>query len=101
MPSFDQVIVWMVVGLIGGSLAGLLITWEKQGLGWSRDPGPGVGWRACWWLSVSPAWLVSWAGQHLRLIARYRGGRRGLIYRAGSDLALAEVSGAVTALMLT
>lgn len=37
MPSFDQVIVWVVVGLIGGSLAGRLITWEKQGFGWGRN----------------------------------------------------------------
>jgi uncharacterized membrane protein YeaQ/YmgE (transglycosylase-associated protein family) len=37
MPSFDQVIVWIIVGLIGGSLAGFLITWEKQGMGWSRN----------------------------------------------------------------
>jgi uncharacterized membrane protein YeaQ/YmgE (transglycosylase-associated protein family) len=42
MPSFDQVIVWMVVGLIGGSLAGLLITWEKQGFGWARNLGIGL-----------------------------------------------------------
>jgi uncharacterized membrane protein YeaQ/YmgE (transglycosylase-associated protein family) len=42
MPSFDQVIVWMVVGLIGGSLAGLLVTWKKQGLGWSRNLGLGL-----------------------------------------------------------
>ena len=33
MPLFDQVIVWIVVGLIGGSLAGLLITWERRGSG--------------------------------------------------------------------
>ena len=37
MPSYDQVIVWMVVGLIGGSLAGLLITRERHGFGWSRN----------------------------------------------------------------
>ena len=42
MPSFDQVIVWIMVGLIGGSLAGLLITWEKQGLGWVRNLGLGL-----------------------------------------------------------
>ena len=42
MPSFDQVIVWIIVGLIGGSLAGLLITWEKQGLGWVRNLGLGL-----------------------------------------------------------
>ena len=42
MPSFDRAIVWMVVGLIGGRLAGLLVTWEKQGLGWSRNLGLGL-----------------------------------------------------------
>jgi uncharacterized membrane protein YeaQ/YmgE (transglycosylase-associated protein family) len=33
MPSVDQLIVWIVVGLLGGSLAGLLITWQRQGFG--------------------------------------------------------------------
>jgi uncharacterized membrane protein YeaQ/YmgE (transglycosylase-associated protein family) len=42
MPSFDQVVVWIIVGLIGGSLAGLLITWEKQGFGWGRNLGLGL-----------------------------------------------------------
>jgi uncharacterized membrane protein YeaQ/YmgE (transglycosylase-associated protein family) len=37
MPTFDQFIAWMVVGLIGGSLAGLLITWEKEGFGRLRN----------------------------------------------------------------
>lgn len=37
MFSPDQVLVWVIVGLIGGSLAGFLITWEKQGMGWSRN----------------------------------------------------------------
>lgn len=42
MPSFDQAIVWIIVGLIGGSLAGVLVTWDKQGLGWSRNLGLGL-----------------------------------------------------------
>lgn len=37
MPSFDQFIVWIVVGLIGGSLTGLLVTWEKEGFGRARN----------------------------------------------------------------
>jgi uncharacterized membrane protein YeaQ/YmgE (transglycosylase-associated protein family) len=37
MPSFNQVIVWIVVGLLGGSIAGLLVTWQKQGFGWLRN----------------------------------------------------------------
>jgi hypothetical protein len=31
MPSFSQFIVWIVVGLLGGSLAGLIITWALVG----------------------------------------------------------------------
>lgn len=42
MPSFDQFIVWIVVGLIGGSLAGSLVTWEKQGFGRGRNLGLGL-----------------------------------------------------------
>jgi uncharacterized membrane protein YeaQ/YmgE (transglycosylase-associated protein family) len=37
MPSLSQAIVWIVVGLIGGSLAGLLITWERKGFGLLRN----------------------------------------------------------------
>ena len=43
MPSLDQVIVWIIVGLIGGSLAGFLITWDKQGMGWARNLLLGLG----------------------------------------------------------
>jgi uncharacterized membrane protein YeaQ/YmgE (transglycosylase-associated protein family) len=37
MPSVDQLIVWIVVGLIGGGLAGALMTWERQGFGFFRN----------------------------------------------------------------
>jgi len=37
MPSLDHVIVWIVVGLIGGGLAGRLITWEREGFGLLRN----------------------------------------------------------------
>ena len=37
MPSFGQFVVWCVVGLVGGSLAGSLITWDKEGLGRWRN----------------------------------------------------------------
>src|ERR671921_3014130 len=33
MPSLAQVIVWVIVGLIGGSLAGRIITWKRRGFG--------------------------------------------------------------------
>jgi uncharacterized membrane protein YeaQ/YmgE (transglycosylase-associated protein family) len=37
MFSFDQVIVWIVVGLLGGGLAGALMTWERGGFGLWRN----------------------------------------------------------------
>ena len=37
MPSLSQAIVWIVVGLIGGSLVGFLITWERKGFGLLRN----------------------------------------------------------------
>jgi uncharacterized membrane protein YeaQ/YmgE (transglycosylase-associated protein family) len=37
MPSVDQLIVWIVVGLLGGSLAGLLITWDREAFGVLRN----------------------------------------------------------------
>ena len=37
MPTVDQFIVWIVVGLLGGSLAGRLITWERKGFGRVRN----------------------------------------------------------------
>ena len=42
MPSIDQVIVWMIIGLLGGSLAGLLITRERKGFGILRNLGVGL-----------------------------------------------------------
>lgn len=42
MPSLYQLIVWIVVGLLGGSLAGLLITWEREGFGFLRNLGVGL-----------------------------------------------------------
>ena len=37
MPSLDQLIVWIVVGLLGGGLAGALTTWERGGFGLFRN----------------------------------------------------------------
>jgi len=37
MPSVDQLIVWIVVGLLGGSLAGALMTWGRGGFGLLRN----------------------------------------------------------------
>jgi len=42
MPSIDQFIVWIIVGLLGGSLAGFMTTWERKGLGLLRNLGVGL-----------------------------------------------------------
>lgn len=42
MPSLDQLIVWIIVGLIGGSLAGLLIKWDRKGFGTLQNLGVGL-----------------------------------------------------------
>jgi len=33
MPSFDHIVVWIIVGLLGGTLAGLIIKWDRKGFG--------------------------------------------------------------------
>lgn len=42
MPTVGQFIVWMIVGLIGGTLAGLLVTWRRQGFGFLSNLGLGL-----------------------------------------------------------
>jgi uncharacterized membrane protein YeaQ/YmgE (transglycosylase-associated protein family) len=42
MPTLDQVIVWSVIGLLGGSLAGMVITWGREGFGLIRNLGLGL-----------------------------------------------------------
>jgi uncharacterized membrane protein YeaQ/YmgE (transglycosylase-associated protein family) len=42
MPSIDQFIVWIVVGLLGGSLAALITTWDRKGYGLLRNLGVGL-----------------------------------------------------------
>lgn len=41
MPTVAQMIVWIVVGLIGG-LASRLITWDREGFGSFRNLGLGL-----------------------------------------------------------
>lgn len=43
MPSIDQAIVWIIVGLLGGGLAGLVITRDRQGFGLLRNLAVGLG----------------------------------------------------------
>ena len=97
MPSFDQVIVWMVVGSDRrkpgwpACHAG-----KSRGLGWSRNLGLGLAGALVGGFLFRLPGLFPGLDSDLDLIARYRGGRCGLLHRARSDLALAEISGAVT-----
>ena len=42
MPSLAQFITWIVMGLLGGSLVGLVITREHKGFGLARNMGLGL-----------------------------------------------------------
>ena len=42
MPTVAHMIVWIVVGLIGGGLASRLITWDRAGFGTFRNLGLGL-----------------------------------------------------------
>jgi len=42
MLSLDRIVVWVIVGLIGGSLAGLIIKRETKGFGVLRNLGLGL-----------------------------------------------------------
>jgi uncharacterized membrane protein YeaQ/YmgE (transglycosylase-associated protein family) len=42
MPTIAQLIVWIVVGLLGGSLAGRVVKWERHGFGVFRNLGLGL-----------------------------------------------------------
>jgi uncharacterized membrane protein YeaQ/YmgE (transglycosylase-associated protein family) len=42
MPTVAQMIVWIVIGLIGGGLASRLITWDREGFGTFRNLGLGL-----------------------------------------------------------
>lgn len=37
MPIISQVIVWLIVGVIGGSLAGLIAKWRRKGFGLTQN----------------------------------------------------------------
>jgi uncharacterized membrane protein YeaQ/YmgE (transglycosylase-associated protein family) len=42
MLSLDQILVWIIIGLIGGSLAGLIVKRERRGFGFLRNFGLGL-----------------------------------------------------------
>lgn len=42
MPSLDQLIVWIIIGLLGGTLAALATTWSRKGYGIFRNLAVGL-----------------------------------------------------------
>jgi len=40
--TFSEVIVWLIVGALAGSLAGMLVTWKKKGFGRYANIGIGL-----------------------------------------------------------
>jgi len=59
MVSLNQFVVWIIVGLIGGSIAGLIIRRERRGFGVWRNLGLGlvgalVGGLLFWLLGLFP-----------------------------------------------
>jgi len=40
--SWAQIIVWLIVGLIGGTLAGVVVRLQREGFGWWTNLGIGL-----------------------------------------------------------
>lgn len=60
MPILEHLIVWAIIGLLGGSLAGLLIKWDRRGFGFLRNLAIGlvgaiIGGLLFRWVPIFPA----------------------------------------------
>jgi uncharacterized membrane protein YeaQ/YmgE (transglycosylase-associated protein family) len=40
--SLSQIIVWLIIGAAGGTLAGALVRWQRAGFGWWTNLGIGL-----------------------------------------------------------
>ena len=40
--TWAQIVVWLIVGLIGGTLAGVVVRWQREGFGWWTNLGIGL-----------------------------------------------------------
>jgi uncharacterized membrane protein YeaQ/YmgE (transglycosylase-associated protein family) len=40
--TLPQIIVWLVIGLLGGTLAGMVVRWQREGFGWWTNLGIGL-----------------------------------------------------------
>jgi uncharacterized membrane protein YeaQ/YmgE (transglycosylase-associated protein family) len=40
--TWAQIFVWLIVGVIGGTLAGVAVRWQREGFGWWTNLGIGL-----------------------------------------------------------
>ena len=40
--SLSQVVVWLIVGLLAGTLVGMVVRWQREGFGWWTNLGIGL-----------------------------------------------------------
>jgi uncharacterized membrane protein YeaQ/YmgE (transglycosylase-associated protein family) len=40
--TLSKIIVWLIIGAAGGTLAGALVRWQRQGFGWWTNLGIGL-----------------------------------------------------------
>jgi uncharacterized membrane protein YeaQ/YmgE (transglycosylase-associated protein family) len=40
--TLSQVVVWLIIGAAGGTLAGALVRWQREGFGWWANLGIGL-----------------------------------------------------------
>jgi uncharacterized membrane protein YeaQ/YmgE (transglycosylase-associated protein family) len=40
--SLSQIVVWLIMGALGGTLAGALVRWQREGFGWWTNLGIGL-----------------------------------------------------------
>ena len=40
--TWAQIVVWLIVGLLGGTLAGVVVRWQREGFGWWTNLGIGL-----------------------------------------------------------
>ena len=93
MVSLTQFIVWIIVGLLGGSVAGLIIRRERRGFGVWRNLGLGLVGALVGGLAVLAAGDFLGARQRADFVARRRRGDRRIVSRPRSAGALAAVEG--------
>ena len=82
MPSIDQLVVWIIVGLLGGSIAGLLVQRKRSGFGLARNLIIGLIGALIGGFFIPPVWALLRSRQGRDLPERRRGRRRRVVARA-------------------